>query len=75
MPNSTAVDVAGYLLPEACRILRQAGYQVMVVATGNTSLYPARVLRQRQLNEYLIELTQACEYYQDPSTDESPAQA
>jgi hypothetical protein len=74
MPNTTAVDVAGYLLPEACRILQQAGYQVAVVVTGSPRPYQARVLRQRQLNEYLIELTQSCEYYQDPSIDENPAQ-
>jgi hypothetical protein len=68
--NSTAVDVTGYLLPEACEILQQAGYQVAVVATGNPRPYHARVLRQRQLNKNLIELTQSCEFYQDPSSDE-----
>jgi hypothetical protein len=70
MQNSTAVDLAGYLLPEACRILQQAGYQVAVVATGSPGPYRARVLRQRQLNENLIELTQSCEFYQDPGIDE-----
>jgi hypothetical protein len=66
----TSIDVGGYLLPEACSILEQAGYQVAVVATGSPRPYPARVLRQRQLNENLIELTQACEFYQDPGVDE-----
>ena len=41
-----------------------------VVATGSPRPYQARVLRQRQLNENLIELTQACEFYQDPCADE-----
>ena len=57
-------------MPEACSILEQAGYQVTVVATGSQGPYPARVLRQRQLNENLIELTKACEFYQDPCVDE-----
>jgi hypothetical protein len=70
MQNSTAVDVAGYLLPEACRILQQAGYRVAVVDTGSPGPYQARVLRQRQLNEDLIELTQSCELYQDPRIEE-----
>jgi hypothetical protein len=75
VPNSTAVDVTGYLLPEACGILQQAGYQVAVVATGSPRPYQARVLRQRQLNENLIELTQSCEFYQDPGIDENSAPA
>lgn len=70
MKNLTAVDVAGYLLPEASQILKQAGYQVAVVATGSPRPYQARVLRQRQLNENLIELTRSCEFYQDPTITE-----
>jgi hypothetical protein len=61
-----ARNVEAYLLPEACRILQQAGFEVAVVATGNPGPYRPRVLRQRQLSEELIELTQAPEFYRDP---------
>ncbi len=30
-----AIDVVGYPLAEACRILEQAGFEVVVVATGS----------------------------------------
>lgn len=60
-------DVEGYVVPEACRILQQAGYQVAAVITsGSSRPYRARVLRQRQLNENVIELTQGFEFYEDP---------
>lgn len=60
-------EIEGYLLPEACRILQQAGYQVSVVTTGSCRPFRSRVLRQRQLNENLIELTQGFEFYEDPT--------
>ncbi|MGD0152205.1 MAG: hypothetical protein ABSC17_00370 [Thermacetogeniaceae bacterium] len=63
-------DVEGYVVLEACRILQQAGYQVAVITTGCSRPYRARVLRQRQLNESLIELTQGFEFYEDPSINE-----
>jgi hypothetical protein len=69
----TVIDVEGYLLSEACRFLQQAGYQVAEVATGNPRPYPIRVLRQRQLDDHLIELTQACELYSDPGVDDREA--
>ncbi len=63
-------DVECYLLSEACRILQQAGYQVAVITSGSSRPYRARVLRQRQLSESMIELTQGFEFYQDPSINE-----
>lgn len=65
-----AQNVEAYLLPEACRILRQAGFEVAVAATGSPRPYRSRVLRQRQLGESLIELTQGCEFCRDPSIEE-----
>jgi hypothetical protein len=59
-------DLAGFHVEEACQMLRQAGYQVTLVTTGNPGPLPARVLRLRQLSETTIEVTQATELYTDP---------
>lgn len=68
--SESVPDIEGYLLPEACRVLQQAGLQVEIITTGNSRPNRSRVLRQRQLNANLIELTQGYELYKDPSIDE-----
>ncbi len=62
-------NVEGYPLAEACQILQQAGFEVVMVASGSPGPNNARVLRQRQLDVNLIELIHASELYKDPSLD------
>jgi len=68
-----AIDVEGYLLSDARHVLQQAGYRVTEVATGSLRSYPIRVLRQRQLDDKLVELTHACELYSEPGVDDKEA--
>jgi hypothetical protein len=63
-------DLGGYLFEDACSILQGAGYRVAVVTTGSPTPYRSRVLRQRRLDAYTIELTIGFEHYHDPCVGE-----
>lgn len=64
-------DVIGLTQEEGCSVMQNGGYRVNSVYTYHQSKSISRIVRQRVLDQGIVELVISDEYYHDPSDDPS----
>lgn len=62
-------DVIGYTSKEGYQILQKGGYHVDFKYTHNHSDKRSRIVRQKMLENGIVELVISNEYYNDPAID------